>query len=170
MPDGRASPVAARAPGPTACTGSTSLPLHATMGTMPTGGARQEETVARILLAEDDEEMRSLLAACLEASGHDVDQVADGTALLDSFEALRTGEAAAPPDLVVTDIQMPGCNGLGAVAQLRQWNDALAVIVITAFGDARVHERAGELGVERVLDKPFDLGDFMAAVENALEH
>jgi CheY-like chemotaxis protein len=124
--------------------------------------------VGRILLAEDDEEMRSLLAACLEASGHIVDQVADGDRLLDSFEALRTGTATAWPDLVVTDVQMPGCNGLGAVAQLRQWNPDLAVIVITAFGDARVHERARELDVRQVLDKPFDLGDFIAAVEAAV--
>lgn len=121
-----------------------------------------------VLLAEDDEEMRSLLAACLEQDGYTVDQVADGTALLDTFEALRTGTAAVVPDLVVTDIQMPGCNGLGAVAQLRQWNESLPVIVITAFGDARVHERARELEVDRVLDKPFDLGDFLSAVDAAL--
>jgi CheY-like chemotaxis protein len=124
--------------------------------------------VGRILLAEDDEEMRSLLAACLEASGHIVDQVVDGDRLLESFEALRAGTATAWPDLVVTDVQMPGCNGLGAVAQLRQWNPDLAVIVITAFGDARVHERARELDVRQVLDKPFDLGDFIAAVEAAV--
>lgn len=121
----------------------------------------------RVLLAEDDEEMRSLLAACLEQDGHAVDQVADGTALLDTFEALRTGTATAAPDLVVTDIQMPGCNGLGAVAQLRQWNRTLPVIIITAFGDARIHQRAGELGVARVLDKPFDLADLLTAVDAA---
>ncbi len=111
--------------------------------------------------------MRSLLAACLEQRGYAVDEVADGTALLDAFEALRTGAASRTPSVVVTDIQMPGVNGLGAVAKLRQWNDVLAVIVITAFGDARVHRRASELGVARVLDKPFDLSDFLAAVDKA---
>lgn len=131
------------------------------------GEAGGDGPARRVLLAEDDEEMRTLLAACLEQRGYAVEEIADGTALLNTFDALRTGTASAPPDLVVTDVQMPGCNGLGAVAVLRQWNESLPVVIITAFGDERLHQRAAELGVARVLDKPFDLTEFLGAVDTA---
>lgn len=138
-----------------------------TMSARDDGEREEAAAPRRVLLAEDDEEMRTLLAALLEQRGYEVDQVADGTALLEAFEALRAGTISAAPAIVVTDVQMPGCNGLGAVAVLRQWNDSLPVVVITAFGDARVHQRAAELGARRVLDKPFDLADFLAAVDEA---
>ncbi|HET6611224.1 MAG TPA: response regulator [Kofleriaceae bacterium] len=124
----------------------------------------------RVLIAEDDEDMRSLLAMVLAGDGFAVDEVADGTALLERFNAWRDGAANEAPDIVVTDIQMPGLNGLGAVAQLRAWNPDVAVIIITAFGDARTHRRARDLNVFAVLDKPFDLADFRATVSDALDH
>ena len=120
-----------------------------------------------IVIAEDDREMRSLLAAVLEQGGAAVEEVDDGTTLLERVSAWRDGDEEAP-DLVVTDIQMPGCNGLGVVGELRRWNHAMPVIVITAFGDPRTHEKARALGVHSVLDKPFDLADFSAAVERAV--
>lgn len=124
----------------------------------------------RVLIAEDDEDMRSLLAMVLARDGFIVDEVADGSALLERFREWQDGAADATPDLIVTDIQMPGCNGLGAVAQLRKWNPDIAVIIITAFGDARTHRRASDLDVFAVLDKPFDLTDFRTAVTDAIDH
>ena len=61
------------------------------------------------------------------------------------------------PGLVVSDLQMPGATGLDVLHWLSRWLRGVPVILITAFGDARTHERAAKLGAAEVMDKPFDL-------------
>ncbi len=119
---------------------------------------RESETVTRlrrIVLAEDDGEMRRLLAQALTRDGYDVVEVPDGSQLVSNIvDSLRDGR---PVDLVVSDVRMPGLGGFEAVAWLRELGCRAPVILITAFGDRSVHAEGVRVGAVRVLDKPFEL-------------
>lgn len=120
----------------------------------------------RILVADDDEAMRSLLGTSLRREGFQVQEYVDGGKLLAELEAARNGGPA--PDLVVSDLRMPGVNGLDVLHWLRRWLPEVPVILITAFGDRQAHRRAEALGAFMVIDKPFDLGEFLQHVSETL--
>ena len=114
---------------------------------------------ARILLAEDDEEFRSLVAATLRRDGHSVIEAVDGTEFVDLLaESLVAGRIDRVFDLIITDIRMPGYSGLDVLHAAQSTGTSPPVLVITAFGDQRLHERARRLGSVGTLDKPFDMG------------
>lgn len=115
------------------------------------------QSVARVLIAEDDGPMRDLLAASLRAEGFVVELVADGHALRERLGA-GGGEALGElPQVVVSDVRMPGWTGLHALSFLSENHPSVHVVLITAFGDPRTHARARRLGASAVFDKPFDL-------------
>ena len=123
----------------------------------------------RILLAEDDRELRRLLATQLRKEQYLVEEAASG---FDFLELL--GDATLRNrtfDLIVTDIRMPGLTGLSVVEGLRNGitpgTAATPVILITAFGDEETHAEAQRLGTI-IFDKPFDLDAFRACVVNIL--
>ncbi|MFO0759686.1 MAG: response regulator [Byssovorax sp.] len=134
--------------------------------TSPRDQAVDPPHYAHILLAEDDREMRSLIAAQLRDDGHHVIETQDGMQLIRA--ATRFEAAMLPFDLLITDIRMPGWSGLEALDHLRRAGMALPVIVMTAFGDARLHALAKDLGAAVVLDKPFDLDALRVAVAKLL--
>jgi DNA-binding response OmpR family regulator len=123
----------------------------------------------RLLLAEDDREMRQLLASALRRDGYEVIEVADGFQLFEWIGRAWLGDdelnAVA---LVVTDIRMPGFSGLDVLAELRQAGFETPVILITGFGDHETHALGLKLGAAAVLDKPFDLSDLRRCVHEAL--
>lgn len=119
----------------------------------------------RVLVAEDDPEMRDLIASALTDEGFDVLQARDGRELVEILGAMLPPTARLqPPDVIITDIRMPGPSGLEGLAILRQSSWAVPVIVITAFGDLATHAEARRLGAAVVLDKPFDLDVLRTAV------
>jgi DNA-binding response OmpR family regulator len=118
---------------------------------------KQEKRV--VLLAEDDLQMRSMLASALEREGFEVVAVENGVQLLDEVRATR--ERETEPHLIVSDIHMPECSGLMALTTLRRMNFQMPVLLITAFGDEDTHAQARSLGAT-LLDKPFDLYRFRA--------
>lgn len=107
-------------------------------------------------------EMRDLLAITLEGEGYDVSVCGKGSELAWHINTSQNG-AGHPFDLVVSDIRMPGATALDVMQGLegRQWPP---VILITAFGSPETHERARKLGAAAVLDKPFELDDFIDLV------
>jgi len=118
----------------------------------------------RVLLAEDDEQMRSLLSEELTAAGYRVFAVSNGK---DLFRCLKGHRSACPtPDLVVSDIRMPGVTGIEALRSLRRSDWTMPVIMITAFGDAEIHAEARRLGAATVLDKPFDVDELVHAARS----
>jgi two-component system phosphate regulon response regulator PhoB len=117
----------------------------------------------RVLLAEDDDEMRTLLKAYLELAGFVVKGVADGRAVM---RAVR--EEAWAPDVLVTDVHMPLMSGLEVLREFGASADGVPTIVITSFGDTATHTKARQLGAARVLDKPFDSSKLVAAVRALL--
>lgn len=121
----------------------------------------------RVLVAEDDPEMRAMLVAALAADGFEVDAVASGTELRDRL-APWLERSPDPPrcDAIVTDVMMPGMTGLEILAGLAGVRRRPVVVVITAFGDRRTHDRAAALGALCVLDKPFDIDDLRTILLN----
>jgi DNA-binding response OmpR family regulator len=110
----------------------------------------------RVLIAEDDNAMRGMLEAALGRAGFEVETATNGTDLLVRLDAAQTVNRT--PQLIVSDICMPGLTGLDVLSRVRQRFPDLPVILITAFGDANTHRRARALGAADVIDKPFDLG------------
>jgi len=144
--------------------------MSATMATEAKHPAARPESNSykcRVMIAEDDIEMRKLLAWSIRKSGHETLHAESGTELLDQVAALQL--AGEPLDLLITDVRMPGLDGLEALDWLRELGVQVPVIVITAFGDPRTHQEASRLGAWAVLDKPFDLEDFQVLVDKILD-
>ena len=131
--------------------------------TSAAGAAVSDTRRARVLLAEDDSDMRELVASLLLQDWHEVTTVADGNEMI---SALALESVTRFPkdafDLIVTDVRMPGLTGINAIARLRNVGYSTPVIAITAFPDQVVRDRARELDV-LVLDKPFKIRDFRDA-------
>ena len=123
-----------------------------------------------ILLAEDDDAFRSLLAAQLRADGYRVIDVRDGTEALEylmRFQHAPQGRWFL--DLVVTDIHMPGLTGLDLASVVRHDGMPARIVCITAFADAETRERARLLGADALFDKPFDLSSFRRRIATLLD-
>jgi len=101
----------------------------------------------RILVIEDDEEMRSLLKDFFEEDGFEIDSVSNGS------EAFRK-IAREPFDLIITDIRMPGLTGLDILPGIKKLQPEVSIIVITAFGSEEVSRKAFDRGATAYLEKP----------------
>ncbi|MFO0557533.1 MAG: response regulator [Polyangiales bacterium] len=122
----------------------------------------------RVLVAEDDFELRRLIVSALTTDGFDVSEVRDGGQLLRTI-ASNAANGSPQPSLVITDVRMPGMTGLEALEALRSLLAQTAVVVISAFPDANTRREAMRLGAIGVLDKPFSLDDLRMIALNS-EH
>jgi DNA-binding response OmpR family regulator len=122
----------------------------------------------RIVVAEDDPDLRHLITLGLQMDGREVVEVADGGDLFTLLAATlgREGEPS-PFDVIVSDVRMPGWSGLEVLAGLQLYAEAPPVVLITGFGDDELHAEARRLGAVATLDKPFDI-DHLRAVIAAL--
>jgi CheY-like chemotaxis protein len=119
----------------------------------------------RLLLAEDDTAFRMLLRQSFMMGGYEVVAVEDGMEMLETIaHSLSTGIDSDDFDVVVSDVRMPGWTGLNVLASMRDLPDPPPVVLITAFGDERLHEQAERAGAVAVLDKPFELDDLLDLV------
>lgn len=122
----------------------------------------------RVLLAEDDDELRAVLEKALERGGFEVSAVPNGSDLLDRIALCLLGERWEPmPDIIVTDVRLPAFNGLSLMEGLRQEGFSVPVVVMTAFGDQMMRDRVELMGRATYLDKPFDWCDLEQAVWRA---
>lgn len=131
-----------------------------------------EARSARILLAEDAEDMRTVIALRLRQQGYSVTECGDGAELLAELKDY-VGNVPAEArkrqfDLIISDIRMPGVFGSSVVEGGTEYGNFPPTILITAFGDDETHERAKQFGVTAVLDKPFDMNDLLSKVREAL--
>jgi two-component system, response regulator PdtaR len=114
----------------------------------------------RVLIAEDEALIRLDLKEMLEEEGYSVvAEVGDGQQAVDQAKELR-------PDLVILDIQMPELDGLAAAEQIASARIA-PVIVLTAFSQRELVERARDAGAMAYLVKPFSKNDLVPAIEVA---
>jgi CheY-like chemotaxis protein len=133
-------------------------------------GSSIEPTPARrscVVLAEDDREMRMLVATTLRHAGWDVIEAVDGVDLLDCVAWVVESRDDWTECVLVSDIRMPAMGGLEVVGHLRGMGWRGRIILITAFGDQETHDRALALGASAVLDKPFELETLCAAIEQS---
>jgi len=110
----------------------------------------EEKKKYRLLIIEDNKEMRSLLKDFFEEEGFEVDSVDDGAG---AFPKL----AQTSFDLIITDIWMAGLSGLDILPALKRINPNIPVIVITAFGSEEMRRRVMARGADAYLEKPLQL-------------
>src|SRR5579871_1745199 len=119
--------------------------------------------MSRVLIADDEESMRLLVARAIAMDGHDIVTAQDGAEALD----ILTREDGAF-DLLLTDIQMPVMDGIALALSAARDFPKVTVLLMTGFADQR--ERASNLNaiVHDVITKPFSVADIRTAVADAL--
>jgi len=117
----------------------------------------------KIVVVDDSKLMRNLIQHILEQAGHEVDPWAEVTAMDVADRIL-----ASNPDLVVTDYQMPGCNGLTVARMARKAKPGLPIVVVTALHDAQVMDALKSQAVNQILHKPLKEETLLATVAEVL--
>lgn len=120
----------------------------------------------RVLVADDDQAMRGMLEAALARAGFEVEIATNGSELLARLDVAQVSDCI--PQLIVSDVCMPGLTGLDVLNRVRRRFPGIPVILITAFGDSLTHQRARALGAAEVLDKPFALGVLCRRIQTIL--
>ena len=115
----------------------------------------------RVLVVDDEASIRDLLAKTLALAEYDVDLAPDGRTAL---ERLRI----VPYDLLITDLKMPGVDGLAVIREARRMKADIPVIIITGFSTEASAIEAVNLGVAGYLTKPFRVPRVLAAAAKAL--
>ena len=116
---------------------------------------------ATILVAEDQADIRDLLVLNLRGAGYEVSAVGDGLAALQQ-------QAAAPCDLLILDLMMPGKDGLEVCKALRAKGNAVPILMLTAKSTELDRVLGLELGADDYLTKPFSLAELLARVKALL--
>ena len=117
--------------------------------------------MAHILLAEDDESLRKFLAAALARAGHKVVDCGDGE---EAFACLKEENF----DLLLTDIVMPGMDGIELAKRAADLKAKLKIMFITGFAAVALHPSQNAPKQARVLSKPFHLREIVQEVERMI--
>ena len=115
----------------------------------------------RVLVVDDEATIRDLLSKTLALAEYDVDLAPDGRSALDRLRMI-------PYDLLITDLKMPGVDGLTVIREARRLKADLPVIIITGFSNEASAIEAVNLGVSGYLTKPFRVPRVLAAAAKAL--
>ncbi len=127
---------------------------------MPTQPAKPDGR-PRVLVVDDEASIRDLLSKMLALADYDVDVADDGRAAL---ERMRKGSY----DLLITDLNMPGMDGLTVIHEARRLNEHLPVIIVTGFSTEASAIEAANLGVSGYLTKPFKVPKVLSVAAKAL--
>jgi excisionase family DNA binding protein len=115
----------------------------------------------RVLVVDDEASIRDLLAKTLALAEYDVDLAPDGRTALERLRII-------PYDLLITDLKMPGVDGLSVIREARRLKADIPVIIITGFSNEASAIEAVNLGVSGYLTKPFRVPRVLAAASKAL--
>ncbi|HHN65364.1 MAG TPA: response regulator [Nitrospirae bacterium] len=116
----------------------------------------------RILVIDDDEIALDVVVSLLNKEGFTVRSARDG---LEGIRALRTEDF----DLVITDLKMPGADGIEVLKEAKKLKDNILVVIITAYGTLENALEAIKLGAYDYITKPFKLQELLILVENAMK-
>src|SRR3989338_1382293 len=119
--------------------------------------------MARILVVDDEPQIRALLGELLETSGFQPILAEDGAAAIATFKAER-------PPVVLLDLNMPKLGGMEVLPELRAIDPRVSVIILTASDDIRTAVQAMRLGAYDYLTKPAQSDEVVLTIERALEH
>jgi len=120
--------------------------------------------MAKIVVIDDSKLMRNLLRLILEQAAYDVEVWEEVTAA-----EIPDRISGGNPDLVITDYQMPGSNGLTVARMARKTKPGLPVIVVTASRDPSVLDALMRVNVTHILHKPIQAENLLQAVHQALQ-
>jgi len=128
---------------------------------VPTEGARNKATV-RVVVADDEASARNGLSSLLRGEGFDVVVAEDGTSAL-----ARVQETA--PQVLVTDLHMPGIDGIELLRRAKEVDPDLIVVLVTAFADVETAVRAMQLGAEHYLTKPVQIDELILVIRREID-
>lgn len=137
-------------------------------------GLQQAEVMSSriplILVAEDEDQLRTLIAHRLSTDGLHVVELEDGLEVSDYVTLAMPGArpVVPMPDLILTDVRMPGLSGLEVIRSFRRVGLTFPVVVLTAFPDDSVYAEASRLGDTVVVSKPVDLDELTQIVRSRL--
>lgn len=118
--------------------------------------------MARIMITDDSDIMRLLLKEFLTRLGHIiVGEANNGEEAVWKCQELK-------PDLITMDITMPIMNGIEALKKIKEWNVDTKVVMFSALAQPKVIQEAMQLGANGFIEKPFDMIEIKAAIEQAL--
>ncbi|MEQ9640130.1 MAG: response regulator [Alphaproteobacteria bacterium] len=117
--------------------------------------------MARILVAEDTEAVRSFVVRALQLQGHEVDSAGDGAAALEKL-------AVAEFDLLLTDIVMPVMDGIALALKAARDYPAMRILMMTGYAEAKRRAYNMESLIHDVISKPFTADEIQQAVARAL--
>ena len=116
-----------------------------------------------VVVADDDDDLRSAVAEALRVEGYVVSEARDGAELIEMLD-----QGSVLPDVIVADVKMPRLSGFGVLQALGRAHRDVPVVLMTGFfADEPVSALARRLGAVGVLRKPFDSDDLLTAVCNA---
>ena len=111
-----------------------------------------------VLVAEDEDELRTLISLRLSSAGLHVRELEDGLELADYIALAQKSSQRLPmPHLILTDVRMPGATGLEVIRTIRSQELDFPIVVLTAYPDDQLVEDAERLGDTQVVSKPIDL-------------
>ncbi len=116
---------------------------------------------ARILVVDDEDTIRELLSKTLALADYEVDVAPDGRTGIDRMRII-------PYDLLITDLRMPGVDGLTVIREARRLKNDIPVIIVTGYSTEASAIEAINLGVQGYLTKPFRVPRVLAAAAKAL--
>ena len=119
--------------------------------------------MARILIAEDEDAIRSLIARALRQDGHDVVTAIDGAQALDVLAREKGGF-----ELLLTDIRMPVMDGFALADAAARNHPDVTIVLMTGYADQRERAHGLDARIHDVITKPFSLGAMRRAVNDAL--
>jgi len=119
--------------------------------------------MARILLADDEEPVRTLIARALAEDGHQVVATADGVEALD-----RLAKDGGRFDLLLTDVKMPVMDGIALALAAARDHPNLVILLMTGYADQRERAHGLDALIHDVIAKPFSNQEIRAAVKEAL--
>jgi two-component system KDP operon response regulator KdpE len=114
----------------------------------------------RVLVVDDEQQLRRSLRVTLRTNGYDVEEVATGEAALDSV-------SVRPPELIILDLGLPDIDGVEVTRRLREWT-RLPIIVLSAMGDDEAKVRALDAGADDYVTKPFSVPELLARMRVTL--
>jgi len=115
----------------------------------------------KILVVDDEEALRTVLAAELEGEGYQVTTAADGQEAINIL-------SSAGFDLILLDIKMPNVDGFEVLKLAKERHPATKIIMLTGFADLKNAIESKKLGAEDFVSKPYDLVDLLTTVERVL--
>jgi len=125
---------------------------------------------ARVLIADDELSLRKVLASALKREGYDVVTVKSGEEALEVLEASLSPDTGEPFSLVISDVRMPGLDGMTLLSRIKKRFKDLPVVMLTAHGTVDLAVTALKQGAFDFITKPYERDELLAVAKKAIAH